>query len=118
MPVQLEEQLVFTLNLPPPKPPPGLRKITVVCDETVPTTSPLSFLIGCLTTSFCSTLSALARSFFSCSGVRSLSSSVPEELGGGVFDWHPTTNTAKTIIATSFEMLDSIAFLLCTVDAS
>src|SRR6266581_2658314 len=54
MPEQLDEQLVFTLNLPPREPPPALRKTTVVCDETVPTTIPLSFLMGCVTTSFAS----------------------------------------------------------------
>ncbi len=116
MPEQLDEQLVFTLNLPPREPPPGLRKITVVCDETVPTTIPLSFLMGCLTTSFASTFSAWSRSFFSCSWVISLSSSALEGLIEGVFDSHPINNTGMIAI-TSFDRLQHITYLLWLANA-
>jgi hypothetical protein len=102
-PEQTDEQVVFTLNRPPPKRLPGLRKITLVCDEVVPMTSPASFMIGCLTTSFASTLSASASSIVSCSAVISRSSSVTEESFDSVLDWHPIASAARIMTTRSFE---------------
>lgn len=108
-PLQVLTHWLLTLNLPPPKL--GLRKMIVVSDVIVPMTSPFGFLRGCVSGAFFSTLSAFSRSFFSCSGLKSLSSSTVEELGEVFFDWHPTINAIRVTVTVSFKMLHNITVL-------